>query len=108
MADASLDKSAENVKMKAEDDGKSSYDQVIDELAELLRERKDSKALSFWDKLESRVSPSDELETPKGEQTNKDSGDGLGSILNNFAYNLHEKGIGQDYFWELNYQDIIR
>ena len=45
--------------MKAEDDGKSSYDQVIDELADLLKERKDSKALSFWDKLESRVSTSD-------------------------------------------------
>ena len=69
---AELDKSAENVKMKAEDDGKSSYEQVVDELADLLKERKDSKALSFWDKLESRVSTSDELETPKGEQTNKD------------------------------------
>ena len=267
---AELDKSAENVKLKAEESEKSSYEQAIDELAELLRERKDNKALSFWDKLESRVSTSDELETPKGEQTNKDwavnrivdhvanlgyrlnldyklfgfageliglpihalykvatnlssvdllaqwvfgdgsdqkfgensslakafkksdymnaiiatcineyketgqtefsgepritgfdefdlwmgvrgfsyelviserpyitgaswqeqekteyvvdvkiydtynfnsnkdSGDGVGSILNNFAYNLHEKGIGQDYFWELNYQDVIR
>ena len=56
---AELDKSAENVKMKAEESEKSSYEQVIDELAELLRERKDNKALSFWDKLESRVSTSD-------------------------------------------------
>ena len=268
--EALLDKRAENVKIKAEDSGKSSYDQVIDELAEALKSQKGYTALSFWDKLESRVSTSDELETPKGEQTNKDwainrivdhvvnlgyrlnldyklfgfageliglpvhalykvatnlssvdllaqwvfgdgsdqkfgensslakafkksdymnaiiatcineyketgqtefsgepritgfdefdlwmgvrgfsyelviserpyitgapwqkqekteyvvdvkiydtynfnsnkdSDDGLGSILNNFAYNLHEKGIGQDYFWELNYQDIIR
>ena len=40
LADASLDKNTGNGKIKAEDDGKSSYEQVIDELAELLRERK--------------------------------------------------------------------
>ena len=39
---------------------------------------------------------------------NTDSGDGLGSVLNNFAFDLHEKGIGRDYFWELNYQVVIR
>ena len=33
----------------------------------------------------------------------KDAGDGLGSVLNNAAYNLHKKGIGHDYKWKLNY-----
>ena len=32
-----------------------------------------------------------------------DSGDGLGSILNNFAYDMHEKGYGKDYAWKLSY-----
>ena len=56
LADASLDKRAENVKIKAEDSGKSSYDQVIDELAEALKSQKGYTALSFWDKLSDRVS----------------------------------------------------
>ena len=32
-----------------------------------------------------------------------DSGDGLGSILNNIAYSAHEKGVGTDYEWDLYY-----
>ena len=35
--------------------------------------------------------------------SNTDSGDGLGSRLNNFAYDMHQKGIGTDYAWEANY-----
>ena len=27
---------------------------------------------------------------------------------NNFAYSLHEKGIGNDYEWTLNYQTSVR
>ena len=95
LADASLDKNAENVKMKAEDDGKSSYDQVIDELAELLRERKDNKALSFWDKLESRVSTANG--SYKQSQNTVSSSDPVGS-------SEEEKGIASQYN---KYGDII-
>lgn len=35
----------------------------------------------------------------KGDET----GDGLGSILNNFGYKLQEMGIGETFYWELNY-----
>jgi len=39
--------------------------------------------------------------------SNQDSGDGIGSILNNIAYNLHEKGVGSDYGWEVSYSQKI-
>lgn len=29
--------------------------------------------------------------------------DGSGSFQNNFAYNLHKRGVGRDYEWEVNY-----
>ena len=35
--------------------------------------------------------------------SNTDSGDGIGSTLNNFAYDLHQKGVGRDYEWTLSY-----
>ena len=35
--------------------------------------------------------------------SNADAGDGLGSILNNFAFDLNRRGIGHDYKWEASY-----
>ena len=81
--------------MKAEDNGKSSYEQVVDELAELLRERKDNKALSFWDKLSDRVSTTESSYKPsENPVSNKDS---VGS-------GEEEKGIASQYN---KYGDII-
>ena len=74
LADASLDKRAENVKIKAEDSGKSSYDQVIDELAEALKSQKGYTALSFWDKLSDRVSTTESsYNSGKNPVSNSDS-----------------------------------
>ncbi len=32
-----------------------------------------------------------------------EKGDGIGSLLNNFGFWLHENNVGTDYYWEANY-----
>ena len=32
-----------------------------------------------------------------------ESGDGIGSLLNNFGYLMQEQNVGKAYYWEANY-----
>ena len=90
--------------------GKSSYDQVIDELAELLRERKNNKALSFWDKLSDRVSTTESsYNSGKNPVSNKDSvgsGEKQGALTyNGMKYDIYYPNMSnKDYIepiWKL-------
>ena len=57
----------------------------------------------FWKKEKRRyiayVTVSDNYNFNVGNE----SGDGLGSLLNNFGYVLQENGSGQEYHWEVSY-----
>ena len=73
-----------------------------------ISERTYKSGFLFWKKKETEYVINVTVTDTYDFNSKTDSGDGIGSILNNLAYSLHEKGIGNDYEWTLNYQTTIR
>ena len=69
----------------------------------LITEEKNETGFWFWKKTITTYNVEVKIWDRYNFDSGTDSGDGMGSVLNNMAYKLHQKGYGEDYDFEIHY-----